>query len=161
MCPNMGFAQKRNQGTREWNGDPGISTFNFLTDLILELKLSSLDYSMQDVITTYLRTHACTHTCIHWSVPLLVKCRITCLRVRAGGSYGNKILYKNLKFFDKIFVRKSCSRRFCNALCGEKILLMGKCFVWAWFRQTCICSSMRGRYKIQSAEGWKWQRLFS
>ena len=24
-----------------------------------------------------------------------------------GGSYGNKILYKNLKFFDKIFVRKS------------------------------------------------------
>ena len=24
-----------------------------------------------------------------------------------GGSYGNKILYKNLDFFDKIFVRKS------------------------------------------------------
>ena len=23
-----------------------------------------------------------------------------------GGSYGNKILYKNLKFFDKIFVRQ-------------------------------------------------------
>ena len=32
--------------------------------------------------------------------------------------------------------------------------------VWAWFRQTGICSSMRGRYKIQSAE-WKWQRIFS
>ena len=70
-----------------------------------------------------------------------------------GSSYGNKILYKYLNFFDKIFVRKSCRRRLRNALYGEKILLMGKCFVWAWFRQTCICSSMRGRYKIQSAEG--------
>ena len=48
-----------------------------------------------------------------------------------GGSYGNKILYKNLKFFDKIFVRKSCRRRFRNAPYGEKILLMGKCYVWA------------------------------
>ena len=48
--------------------------------------------------------------------------------------------------------RFSCRRRFRNALYGEKIL-MGKCFVWAWFRQTCICSSLRGRYKIQSAEG--------
>ena len=27
--------------------------------------------------------------------------------VTKGGSYGNKILSKNLKFFDKIFVRKS------------------------------------------------------
>ena len=78
-----------------------------------------------------------------------------------GGSYGNKILYKNVEFFDKIFVVR---RRFRNALYGEKILLMGKCFVWAWFRQTgtwyTVCSSMRGRYKIQSAEGWKWQRIF-
>ena len=48
-----------------------------------------------------------------------------------GGSYGNKILYKNLKFFDKIFVRKSCRRRFRNAPYGEKILLMGKSYVWA------------------------------
>ena len=36
-------------------------------------------------------------------------------RGNEGGSYGNKILYKNLKFFDKIFVRKSCRRRFRNA----------------------------------------------
>ena len=48
-----------------------------------------------------------------------------------GGSYGNKIVYKNLKFFDKIFVRKSCHRRFRNAPYGEKILLMGKSYVWA------------------------------
>ena len=47
-----------------------------------------------------------------------------------SGSYGNKILYKNLKFFDKIFVRKSCRRRFRNAPYGEKIL-MGKYYVWA------------------------------
>ena len=40
-----------------------------------------------------------------------------------GGSYGNKILYKNLKFFDKIFVQKSCRRRFRNTPYGEKILL--------------------------------------
>ena len=38
------------------------------------------------------------------------------------GSYGNKILYKNLNFFDKIFVRKSCRRRFRNATYGNKIL---------------------------------------
>ena len=42
-----------------------------------------------------------------------------------------------------VSTRFSC-RRFRNALYGEKILLMGKCFVWAWFRQTGICSSMRG-----------------
>ena len=29
------------------------------------------------------------------------------MAVSKGGSYGNKILSKNLKFFDKIFVRKS------------------------------------------------------
>ena len=28
---------------------------------------------------------------------------------REGGSYGNKILYKNLKFFDKIFVPSKIS----------------------------------------------------
>ena len=38
-----------------------------------------------------------------------------------GGSYGNKILYKNLKFFDKIFVR----RRFRNALVDGEILCLG------------------------------------
>ena len=48
-----------------------------------------------------------------------------------GGSYGNRILYKNLKFFDKIFVRKSWRRGFRNAPYGEKILLMGKSYVWA------------------------------
>ena len=75
---------------------------------------------------------------------------------------GRFLWKQNLKFFDKIFVRKSSRRRFRNGLYGEEILLMGKylCFVWAWFLQTGICSSMRGRYKIQSAEGWKWQRLF-
>ena len=48
-----------------------------------------------------------------------------------GGSYGNKLLYKKFKFFDKTFVRKSCRRRFRNAPYGEKILLMGKSYVWA------------------------------
>ena len=33
---------------------------------------------------------------------------------RKGGSYENKILYKNLKFFDK------CRQRFRNATYGEK-----------------------------------------
>ena len=56
-------------------------------------------------------------------------------------------------------MRKSCRRRFRNTPYGEKIL-MGKSYVWASFRNTCICSSMRGRYKIQIAEGWKWQRIF-
>ena len=36
-----------------------------------------------------------------------------------GGSYGNRILSKNLKFFDKIFLPKSCRRKFRNALYGE------------------------------------------
>ena len=49
-----------------------------------------------------------------------------------GEVYRNKILYKNLNFFDKIFVRKSCRRRFRNGLYGGKILLMGKCFVWGF-----------------------------
>ena len=40
--------------------------------------------------------------------------------------YGDKILYKNLKFFDKIFVPRFCRRRFRNALYGEKILLDGE-----------------------------------
>ena len=39
-----------------------------------------------------------------------------------------KILYKNLEFFDKIFVRIFCRRRFRNSLYEEKILLIGKCF---------------------------------
>ena len=30
-------------------------------------------------------------------------------------------------------MRKSCGRRFRNALYEEKILLMGKCFVWNGF----------------------------
>ena len=29
--------------------------------------------------------------------------------------------------------------------------MFGKCFVWAWFRQTCLCSSMWGGYRIQIA----------
>ena len=65
-------------------------------------------------------------------------------------------MYKNLNFLDKSFVRQ----RLRNAHYGEEILSMGKCFVWVWFRQTRICFSMRGRYKIQIAEGWKWQRIF-
>ena len=39
--------------------------------------------------------------------------------------------------------------------------VFGKCLVWAWFRQTCLCSSMWGGYRIQIVEGWKWQRTFS
>ena len=39
------------------------------------------------------------------------------------GFYGNKISYKNLKFFDKIFVRTFCRQRFRNAVYGGKILL--------------------------------------
>ena len=46
------------------------------------------------------------------------------------GFYGDKILYKNLKFFDKIFVPTFCRRRFRNAPYREKILSMGKCDVW-------------------------------
>ena len=69
-------------------------------------------------------------------------CRITPVFI------GDKILYKNLKYFDKIFVPTFSRRRFRNALYGEKILSMGKCYVWARFRQTCLGSSMRGRYKI-------------
>ena len=65
-----------------------------------------------------------------------------------AGFYGDKILNKNLKFFDKLFVPTFCRRRFRNALYGEKILSMGKCYGWARFRQTCLGSSMRGRYKI-------------
>ena len=41
------------------------------------------------------------------------------------GFFSDKILYKNLKFFDKIFVPTFCRRRFRNALYGEKILSMG------------------------------------
>ena len=37
------------------------------------------------------------------------------------GFYGDEILYKNLNFFDKIFVPTFCRRRFRNSLCGEKI----------------------------------------
>ena len=40
--------------------------------------------------------------------------------------YGNKILYKNLEIFDKIFVPTFSRRRFRNALYGEKILLDGE-----------------------------------
>ena len=61
------------------------------------------------------------------------------------GFHGDNILYKNLQIFDKIFVPTFCRRRFRNAFYGEKILSMGKCYVWAWFRQkTCLGSSMRG-----------------
>ena len=42
---------------------------------------------------------------------------------------GTKSCTKILNFS----TRFSCRRRFRNALYGEKILLMGKCFVWAWF----------------------------
>ena len=50
--------------------------------------------------------------------------------VLMGTKSCTKILYKNLKLFDKIFVRKSWRRRFRNAPYGEKIL-MGKSYVWA------------------------------
>ena len=69
-------------------------------------------------------------------------------RILYTGFYGDKILYKNLKFFDKIFVPTFCRRRFRNAPYGEKVLKMWKCYVWIWFRQTRLGSPMRGRYKI-------------
>ena len=68
------------------------------------------------------------------------------------GFDGYKILYKSLEFFDNIFVPTFCRRRYRDALYGENILSMGKCFAWARFQQTYLGSSMRGR--------WKWQRLF-
>ena len=42
------------------------------------------------------------------------------------GFYGDKILYKNLKFFDKIFVPTFCRRRFRYAPYWEKILKDGE-----------------------------------
>ena len=39
------------------------------------------------------------------------------------GFYGDKILYKSLDFFGKIFVPIFYRRRFRNALYGEKVLL--------------------------------------
>ena len=46
-------------------------------------------------------------------------------RSSKGGSYGNKILYKNLEFFD------FAVEDFVTLLMGKKILLMGKSYVWA------------------------------
>ena len=70
----------------------------------------------------------------------------------------NDTCYRDLGIIDvaKLFedlLFPTRRRRFRNALEGEKILFMGKRFVWAWFRQTCICSYMRRRYKIKFAEG--------
>ena len=70
---------------------------------------------------------------------------------------------------------KSCTKilnfstRFsCENLAVEDFVMffMGK---KSWSRNVFIghgfdklvYASMRGRYKIQSAEGWKWQRIFS
>ena len=39
---------------------------------------------------------------------------------KEGGSYGNKILYKNLKFFDKIFVRNLAVEDFVTLFMGKK-----------------------------------------
>ena len=80
--------------------------------------------------------------------------RILCTK---GGSYGNKILYKILIFP----TRFSCRRRFRHALYGEKIL--GKCFVWAWFRQTCTWYMFFYAGEIQNSKcrRLKWQRIFS
>ena len=46
------------------------------------------------------------------------------------GFYGDKISFKNIKFFDKIFVPTFCRRRFRYTLYGEKVFLDGKmlCF---------------------------------
>ena len=85
-------------------------------------------------------------------VSLVLYCS-TCMsfigRGKNTGFYGDKILNKNLKFFDKIFVPTFCRRRFRNALYGEKILSMEKCNVWARFRQTNLFMLIfyAGRYK--------------
>ena len=47
------------------------------------------------------------------------------------------LMEQNLVQKSSIF-RQSCRRRFRNAPYGEKILLMGKSYVWAWFRNTCV-----------------------
>ena len=74
-----------------------------------------------------------------------------------GGSYGNKILYKNLKFFDKNLDVED----FVTLLMGKKSCLWENLMFGHNFG-ILVCSSMRGRYKILIiAEGWKWQRIFS
>ena len=88
------------------------------SDLLLSIQPLRLTYSFSRVPYTqygFLCRAACFWSC---------SCSRKKKNLTKGGFYGNKILYKNLKFFDKIFVRG----RFRNALCGEKIFLMGKCF---------------------------------
>ena len=77
--------------------------------------------------------------------------------VPKGGSYGNKILYKNLNFFDKIFVPSKISLRSL----WEKNLVDGEMFSLGMVSTNLYMLFYAGRYKIQIAEGWEWQRIFS
>ena len=52
-----------------------------------------------------------------------LKKNINAFKPSEGGFYGDKILYKHLNFFDKIFVRIFCHRRFRNGRYGAKILV--------------------------------------
>ena len=72
------------------------------------------------------------------------------------GFYGDKILYKTLQFFDKIFVPTFCRRRFRNALYGKKILSMGR-------EMLCLGTVLTNLFRLFYAGGiqsWKWQRFF-
>ena len=109
-----------------------------------------LSSTMFDYCTTCL----CKSSLAHPGHPMKRKKKRTLRAVLMGTKSCTKIL--------KFSTRFSCHRRFRNApYYGEKNLLMGKSYVWARFRNTCVCPSMRGRYKIQIAKGWKWQRIFS
>ena len=60
---------------------------------------------------------------------------------------------KILIFSAKFSCENLAVEDFVTLLQGKN-LVDGEMFFLAWFRQTCVCSSMRGRYKIQIAEGW-------
>ena len=64
-----------------------------------------------------------------------------------SGSYGNKIFYKNLNFFDKIFVRKARHRRF--RLWGKNIV-EGKMFWLGMVSTNLYMLFLWGRNKIQT-----------
>ena len=74
------------------------------------------------------------------------------------GFYGDKILYKNLDFFDNNFVPTFCRRRFRNALYGEKILL-GKSLGTVSTNLSKLFYA--GEMQNLNCKGWKWQRIFS
>ena len=77
------------------------------------------------------------------------------------GFYGDKILYKNLKFFDKIFVPTFCRRRFCNALYGK--ILRGNVMFGHGFDKLVYPFLCGGdtKFKLSKAGNGNRQRIFS